>query len=220
MSEITITVRGEHEVRSAPERAVAHATAAVDGPDRSRVVEALAAVAESVRADVEALRGAGGIVEWNSGQASVWTERPWNADGRQLDPVHHAAVDIEAVFDDFAALSRWLDGISVQDGIRIGHIDWQLTPATRARLEREAAASAVEAAVVRASAYASAVGRSTVVPVEIADVGLLQPDGSGGPPAPLMARAAFSADGGAPAIDLRPGDIVVTAAVEARFLAN
>jgi len=218
MSEIVISVRGEHEARVAPERAVAHISAVVDGPDRGRVVEALAAVAEPVRRELEERRAAGGVLEWSSGRASVWSERPWNAEGRQLDPVHHASVDIDAVFEDFPALSHWLDTVAARDGVRLGHIEWQLRPDTRARVERETAAAAVGAAVQRAEAYASALGHTTVTALEIADAGLLQPSPSAA--TPLMARAAFAADAGGQAIDVRPADIVVTAAVEARFRAG
>ncbi len=218
MSEIIIAVRGEHEVRVAPERAVAHVTAVVDGSDRGQVVEALAAVAEPLRRELEARRAAGGLVEWSSARAAVWSERPWNAEGRQLAPVHHASVDVEATFEDFPALSHWLDTVAGRADVRIGHIEWQLRPDTRDTVERETATAAVGAAIRRAEAYASALGHTTVTALEIADAGLRQP----APPqaSPLMARASFAAEPGGPAIDVRPADIVVTAAVEARFRAG
>ena len=86
-----------------------------------------------------------------------------------------------------------------------------------AALEREVAAEAVRAAVERATAYAEALGRTDVVPVEIADLGLL----SQGDPVPMPRMAKMSMDAaGAAALDVRPEDIVVTAAVEARFTAR
>ena len=49
MSHVTLTVRGEAQTRVAPERAVAHVNASVEGAARGEVVERLAALAEPVR---------------------------------------------------------------------------------------------------------------------------------------------------------------------------
>ena len=43
MSDVIITVRGEHELRIAPERATVHMTLAFDGADRAQVVERMTA---------------------------------------------------------------------------------------------------------------------------------------------------------------------------------
>jgi len=222
MSDVVITVRGSSEARVAPERAVAQVTAAVDGPSRGPVVEQIAALAEPVRMDLAARQAAGTIAEWSSQRVAVWSDRPWNNEGRQLDLVHHAAVEISATFTDFIALSDWLNGIAEQAGLRVGTVDWQLSPDTRDRVEGEVAVAAVTVAVERAAAYAGAIGKSTVTPVEIADLGLLTGGGDEGsrPPQMRMARMAMSADAGAPAIDFQPEDIVITAAVEARFTAS
>lgn len=223
MSEVIITVRGHHETRVAPERGIAHVTAAVDGPERGPVVERLAAVAAPLREDLTARASAGSVAEWHSQRVAVWAERPWNQDGRQLDPVHHASVQLTATFTDTIALSDWLNAIADVEGVQIGHISWELSPETRARVERETATVAVAAAVERATAYAQAIGHATLTPVEIADLGLLT-DGDAGPrpEAMRLAKASFMADGtgSAPAVELQPDDIIVSAAVEARFRAS
>jgi uncharacterized protein YggE len=221
MSDVIITVRGESQQLVAPERAIAHVTAAVDGPERGGVVERLAALAEPVRAELTARKAAGGIADWASQRVSVWADRPWNNEGRQLDLVHHASVELTATFTDVLALSDWLNKLAATDGLQVGAVEWELTPETRVRVEREVATTAVAVAVERATAYAQAIGRAEVTPVQIADLGLL---GDGGPavPAPRMfAKASMmAADAGAPpAVDFRPDDIVITAAVEARFTA-
>ena len=82
------------------------------------------------------------------------------------------------------------------------------------------ATDAVAVAVERAIAYASALGRTTVVPIEIADLGLLGEHRPEQPAPRMFARAATAADAAPPAVDFRPDDIVVTAAVEARFTAS
>src|SRR6187399_2890568 len=90
MSDVVITVRGEHEIRLAPDLAVAHVTIHTEGLERGPVVERVAALAQPVRADLEARKEAGGLQEWTSQSVSVWTDRPWGPDGTRLAPVHHA----------------------------------------------------------------------------------------------------------------------------------
>ncbi len=218
MTDVTITVRGESHARVLPERAVAHVTATADGPERTAVIERVSALAEPLRGELAARAATGAVAEWSSQRLSVWADRPWNNEGRQLDLVHHAAVEFTATFVDPTDLSDWLNDIALTDGLQVGAIEWQLTPATRARLEREVATDAVAVAVDRAAAYAAAIGRHEVAPVEIADLGLL---GSATAPAALrmMAKAAAFDSAGA-AVVLRPEEIVVSAGVEARFTAR
>ena len=139
--------------------------------------------------------------------------------------VHYGTVDFTATFTDFAVLSFWAGEVVEREGVQLGWIEWQLTPETRASTERAVASGAVGVAVERANAYAGALGLAAVTPLEIADLGLLTRNVS--PAAPqqermLVAKASFAADssGGAPAVQLQPEDIVVTAAVEARFSAR
>ncbi len=219
MSEVVITVRGEQERAVAPERAVAQITVVADGPERGAVVERIAALAQPVRDDLAARKSAGGVVEWSSRRVAIWSQRPWNADGVQLAPVHHGSVELTATFDDVAALSWWIGEVAERDGVQVNGIDWQLTPATRRAVEAEVAASAVAVAVARATAYADALGLGTVTPLEIADTGLLQ----SAPSTPHSgfdgARMAALRSGGAE-LEFQPEDIVVTAAVDARFAAR
>ncbi|GAA3020291.1 SIMPL domain-containing protein [Microbacterium dextranolyticum] len=220
MSEVTITVHGESETRVAPEIAIAHVTVAADGPARGLVVERIAAVAEPIRADLTARKASGTIDDWSSQRVSVWADRPWNTDGRQLDPVHHASVELTATFTDVLALSDWLNGIASTDGLRIGNVEWLLTPETRAAIERRVATQAVAVAVERATAYAHALGRETIEPVQLADIGLLGDTRPEAPAPRMFARSAAVTMDAAPAVDFQPDDIVVTAAVEARFTAR
>lgn len=220
MSEVIITVRGESERRVAPERAVAHVAASVDGPARRDVVDRASALSASVRERLSSLQSSAALVEWSSQQMSVSSHRPWNNEGVQLDLVHQATVEFTATFDDVAKMSDWLNGVAESDGLHVGHVSWELTPQTRARVERAVAEAAVAVAVDRAAAYASAIGLRTVSPLEISDIGLLAVQ----PPTPesrMFARASMAMDtGGAPGIDLSPAEIVLTAGVEARFRAS
>lgn len=216
MSDVIITVRGEHETRIAPEEGVVHLSVRCDGPERGPVVERIAAIAAPLREELTARQTSGEVTEWSSQHASVWAERPWNNEGTQLPLVHHASVDVVATFTDFAALSWWVSAVAEREGVQIGGVTWQLTSATRRAVEAEVAAHAVQTAVSRATAYANAIGHAAVSPLEIADVGLLgRPESD---PGPRMMRA--MATDASPSLDLQPQLITVTAGVEARFAAR
>lgn len=216
MSEVIVTVRGERERRVPPEHATVHLSVRAEGPERGPVVERVTTLAEQLRDDLIASQRSGEIVEWSSSRVSVWAERPWNADGRQLPPVHHAALDVTATFSDFNAMSWWIGEIAETDAVQVVDVRWDLSPATRAVTEREVATEAVQVAVERARSYADALGMESVVPLEIADAGLLLPHPE---QAPRMMRA-MAADATGSPVALQPADIVVSAAVEARFLAR
>ncbi|WP_426320086.1 SIMPL domain-containing protein [Microbacterium sp. E-13] len=224
MSDVVITVRGEHETRIAPERAIAHLTIRTEGHERGTVVERMAALSEPVRDELAARKSDGSVAEWTSQRVAVWSERPWNNEGKRLAPVHYASVDFAATFTDFTVLSWWAGEVAEREGVQLGWIEWKLTPGTRAETERAVATAAVGVAVERATSYAAALGLANVSALEIADVGLLsRQDRREAAPAPvmLMAKSSFAADsGGAPAVQLQPEDIVISAAVEARFAAR
>lgn len=218
MSEVTITVRGEHSIRLSPERATVRASLRAEGPGRVAVVERVAALTADVRDNLTARRGDGTVDEWSIAQLTAWSERPWS-DGARLAPVHHAAVEVTATFSDFGALSAWASDVAEHEGAQVASIEWQLTPQTRAQREQEVASAAVRVAVERAEAYARAIGRAQVVPIEIADVGLLsRGEQATASFSPKLMRAGFAGEATA-GIELRPEEITLTAAVEARFTA-
>ncbi|MEE6389652.1 SIMPL domain-containing protein [Microbacterium paraoxydans] len=220
MSDVTVTVRGEHEARLAPERATVHVTVRAEGPERATVVDHVMRLAEPVRSSIVGRVDAGTALDWSSTRLSVRAERPWNAEGKRLAPVYYASIDVTATFTEASELSLWISDVSAWDGVEIGGVDWHLTPETRVRVEREVAAQAVGVAVTRAEAYATALGLAEVTPLEIADMGLLSaPPSSGTPLGKARAAVAFAADT-APAMEYEPQDIVLTATVEARFLAR
>ncbi|QKJ19191.1 SIMPL domain-containing protein [Microbacterium hominis] len=224
MSEVVITVRGEHESRVAPEHGTVALAAHAEGPARGAVVERIAALGEPLRAELAERAETGEVSEWSSERVAVWSERPWNAEGTRLAPVHHARLQLSATFTDFAALSWWAGEIAERDGVEISHVSWDLTRETRAAVERQVAADAVAVAVARATAYARALGLSDVSPREVADLGLLAHprafDAADGAPRAMFAAAAMPEGAGGAGIELQPQDLVVRAAVEARFTAR
>lgn len=219
MSEVTITVRGENQTRIAPERAKVHVTARADGADRNRVLETVGAIAGPVREGLESRKDAGTVASWSSARMNVYAERPWNNQGKRLAPVYRASIDFTATFEDFSELSQWVSEISGGDGIEIGYVDWHLTDETRAKVEQEVASEAIHVAVRRAEAYAAALGRKTVTAVAVADQGLMH---SKEQAAPVMMRAMMSSDsmGSGPDMNYQPEEIVVSATVEAQFVAS
>lgn len=220
MSDVIITVRGEHQARIAPEQGVVHASVRAEGPERGAVVERIAALATPLREDLTTRKAARGISDWSSQRVSVWANRPWNNEGKQLDLVHYASVEITATFTDFAALSWWVSDIAERDGVQVDSVSWSLTPATATATEAAVAAQAVSVAVERATAYAGAIGLATVSPLEIADLGLLRGTPEAASHAPKMMRAMAMDATASPAVEFQPEEIVVTAAVEARFAAR
>jgi len=221
MSDVTITVRGESEARVAPERATIRASVRAEGPERAAVVDTAMRLAEPVRTSITDRKNSGTVVEWSSKRLSVRAERPWNNEGKRLAPVYYASIDITATFTEASELSIWVSDISAWDGVEVGWVDWHLTPETRARVEREVAGAAVGVAVTRAETYAEALGRSSVTPVEIADVGLISRHDSAGAAPMLKARgAAFASADSSPGMEYEPEEIVVSATVEGRFIAR
>ncbi len=218
MSDVTITVRGESETRVAPERARVHITVRTEGADRAKVLDAAGRAADPVRESLVARADAATLVEWSSTRLTVHAERPWNHEGKRLAPVYHASIDFTATFEDFSELSLWVTEVSGREAVEVGHVDWHLTPDARATVEQGVAAEAIRVAVLRAEAYAAALGLGGVTPVSLADQGLLQTKESAGP---MMRAMAFAADSaGSVGMTYQPEDIVISATVEARFVAS
>ncbi len=112
MSEVTVTVRGEHEARVAPERATIRVGVRAEGPERTTVVENVMRLAEPVRASITERADAGSVVDWTSKRLSVRAERPWSSEGKRLAPVYYASIDYTATFAEASELSLWVSDIS------------------------------------------------------------------------------------------------------------
>lgn len=219
---VSITVRGSHESWHRPERGTVHLAVAMEGATKDSVYASASQTANAVAGQVTPLfhPDNGPVTWWSSDQVRTWSHRPWNKDGRQLPQVHHAGVDFHVKFNDFEALSRWLTAVAGLPGVTVGGIEWALTDDHSRRLTDEVRTAAVHDARDKAQAYADSLGLGLVRPVELADVGML----GNQPPAPLepslkMARMAVE-NGGGGEISLAPQDIVISAAVDARFVAD
>lgn len=223
---ITVTVAGESERRHPAERATVTLSVGFEGHKRDEVLARSARLHGEVVIQLGTLHSAEAfqlapVVEWSTEQVRVWGQRPWSQTGEQLPIVFHSAASVSATFVDFAALSRWVGEVSLLDGITVNGVVWALSDATQHAVESAAQRDAVAAAVAKADVYAQSLGFTTVTPLAISDVGLLGDDDDNHP-MPRMAMAMDSSRGGAngSVTELKPEEIRVTAAVNARFSAS
>lgn len=223
MQETVVTVEGRFTHHHPAERGTVTLAVGFEGPGRDDVVrrttQAHARLVEQVRALHDP--SAGPVTWWSSQRLSVWGQRPWNNQGKQLAMVHHASVQLEVKFSDLARLADWVEQVAALDGVTVHGVRWALTEVTRRRLVVDARERAVADAVARARVYAGALGLSDVRAVALAEPGML---GDQSRPVPAEAGiamtrgAAKEADGGG--LELKPEDITVESTVHARFAAS
>ncbi len=218
-----ITVQGHFTAWYPAERATVSLTVGFDGARREEVLASASAAVQTVTDSVTRLHDAdaGPVTWWSSDRIRVWAQRPWNSEGKQLAPVHHAAIAVSVKFKDFDALADWLTEIATVPGVQVDGIDWALTEAKRTAVTTEVRARAVRDAADKARVFAQAIGSSDVTATAIADPGMLGVQGAGSEPAPSMMRAAaFASTGGGASFGFTPEDIEVSASVDARFEAR
>ena len=221
-----ITVQGTHTAWFDAERATVHVSAAFDGAKRDEVFARATQAAADATALIQPLFDAanGPVTWWSSDRVNVWSERPWNNDGKRLPLVYHATIGLQAKFDDFDALSRLIEQLAVMEGVNVGGIEWDLTDEKRRSVTDEVRREAVADAVQKASTYAAAAGLGTPSVIAIADPGMLGDAGNGGGPVPAAyERMAFKSQamdaGGGAALSLSPEQIQVSSSVDVRFSA-
>lgn len=218
-----ITVQGRFTAWYPAERATVRLAVSFDGAKRDGV---LSAATESVRTVTDSVKElhdaeAGPVTWWSSDRIRVWAQRPWNNEGKQLAPVHHAAISVTVKFKDFDALADWLSRAAAVPGVQVNGIDWALTEAKRTSVTTEVRSRAVKDAADKARVFAQAIGLGQVTATAIADPGMLGVAGEGPAPAPPMMRAAaYGSPQGGAALDFTPEDIEIAAAVDARFEAS
>lgn len=220
-----ITVQGTHTAWFDAERATVHLSAAFDGPKRDDVFTRATQAAADVTALITPLHdeAKGPVTWWSSDRVSVWSDRPWNNEGKRLPLVFHATLGIQAKFSDIDALSHVIEQAAVMDGVNVGGIDWDLTDDRRTAVIADVRRTAIADAVQKAATYASAAGLGSPAVIAVADPGMLGDGGSGGGigPAPYerMAFKAQAMDAGGASLNLSPQQIQVSSSVDVRFSA-
>ena len=222
MSETIITVAGHGRLRRNPERARVRIGVGFEGSKRDSVLAATRAAHESLTGSLESILDEvnGPVVNWHSEQIRVWGQRPWSQDGTRLPVEFHSAVFVDAEFDDFEALSEWIDVVAIREGVAVDGIEWLLSRETEAVLHTEARHEAIADALTKAREYADALGLGEIAALSISDPGLLDDPvaAGGGRPMAMMASAKSVPGGGG--MELRPSAIEIEAAVHARFRAE
>jgi uncharacterized protein YggE len=222
MSVTTITVRGHHSVKQAPERAEASLSVAVDGAGRQAVVDSANALHTEISESLKKLDGASvaHVTHWSADTVRVWSDRPWSNTGDRLPLVHHAQADFTARFSDFTALSNWLALFSDRDGISVTGVAWSLSHSSESALREQAQLGAVESATAKATAYARALGLTSVRAVELADAGMLPAVGTPTMPGGAALRSAAAFDSPSQSLTLNPAAVSIDATVDARYEAS
>ena len=220
---VEITVSGTHKMALKPERATVHFSAGFEDDEPGRVLALTTGLVTELTGEITELKGAQpSPVTWYAVlpvKTRSW--RPYNNQGNILPMRYSAVAELHVKFADFQALSQYVSRIGGRPGVTLGWVEWALTEATKQNIQAKVLAGAVANARERALTIARAAGASDVVPLEVADPGLLRGlSGAGGGPVPVMAarKAADSGSGGQPDfIQLAPEDIETQATVHARF---
>ncbi|MFT3899247.1 MAG: SIMPL domain-containing protein [Gordonia sp. (in: high G+C Gram-positive bacteria)] len=222
MSALEITVRGRAQRQYRPERGTVSLSAvfteASSEEAHGKALELQSkVVTELTRLDEEK----GVLGDWRANDIHVFGQRPW-VDGKESDRVVYTTrITMTAEFLDFEALAAFLVDLAGRDGLEVSSIAWDVREDSRSRYEAAVRQDAVRDAVAKAQAYADAVGRAAVTAVALADPDMLGSGSDGPMPAPMMARAyAMDSAGGGPTLELRPDDVVIAVAVDARFTAE
>lgn len=216
MTDVEITVRGSHAVTVSPEQATVHVVVSGDGPSSEPVVRQVSQVVAAVHTSLESRQHPvrGPVTRYSIDQIRKGAQRPYNRDGVQLPMVYTAAVSLTATFTNFDELASWAGWAAAMDGLAISYIDWALTDANRAAIERRTRQEAVRDAVRRAQDYADALDLGEV------QVRMINDPGIAGSPQPkaMMARSMANPGGGVPQISLQSEEIEVSSQVEATFV--
>ena len=224
MSETVITVQGRVVGYYVPERARVHLSVGFEASARAVAFDSTTTSADQVRLRVTALldKTSGPVTSYSSDSVQVWSDRPWNQDGRVLDPVYHARIGFVVKFSDFTQLAAFIEDVADLDGVTVGWLEWDVTDTTRSAAVAEVRSRAVKDAVVKATIYAQSIGLGTVKAVAIADEGMLEGVGAATSAGSMMTemRMAGAADQSSPQLSLTPEELQIAAVVDARFIAS
>ena len=215
MTPLEITVRGRAERRYPPERATLHLQTTFNDLDSATAHGKAVQLQSEISAELRRLVEAGAATTWHSDNIHVYGQRPWVNGVESPQIVFTTSISISVEFVDFDALATFLTDWAGREGVQVGSISWDVTAENRRLYEDDVRREAVGDAIRKADSYADACRRGPVAVVALADPDML---GSGPPdaPAPMMARAMYDSAGSG-SLELRADDVVVAAAVDARF---
>lgn len=207
---VKVVVAGHGEIKRQPELGIVTIQVRSTGPEQARVSSDARNTVKMVQDQLTPLASsssseddssaAPAVKEWSSGLLSTYSyfEHP----GANYHSVQHrsartrvyeASVKITATFTDFARLADFSTAMSLVPQTHVQDVSWVLSPETKQRLTAEAISLAYKDAKAKGDAYASALGKTGVTPVEISQ----EHDVPYGTMAarPMMAAAAGGPDG-------------------------
>lgn len=218
---VKVVVSGRGEIKRQPELGLVNIQVRSTSQDQAKVSADVRNTVKMVHDQLEPLASSSSdhdpntpaVKEWSSGLLSTYSyfEHP-GSNYHSVQPksartrVYEASVNISATFTDFTRLADFSTAMSLVPHAEVQDVSWLLTEETKQRLNSEAIGLAYKDASSKADAYATALGKTGVTPVEIS-----QSDdtvfGFGGA-APMMARAAgVPDDNGGERLSCAPQDV-------------
>lgn len=179
---IRIIVSGNGEIKRRPELGILNLRVYASGRDQARVSSDVRETIKIVQDQLKPLVAASNngdpstpaVKEWSSGllstysyEETVGTNRRDDADDSPRVRTHQATVDISATFADFACLTDFSTAMSSVAHAEVRNVDWVLSSETKLRLSSEVIGLACSNAQAKANAYAAALGKTSITPVEI-----------------------------------------------------
>lgn len=207
-----ISVAGQSSITLPAECVIVSVTLGFTGDDRAVVMRDTAALADAVRAKLDAVVADEGGSDARLTGLRTWTKIRYDDKGRPQSPQHVAEVRGSVRVKDLSRVAGFLGDLSSTDGVQIGSLDWRLYDETLASRKPEVLAGAYANAVERAEWIAKAAGKRVLEVTSIEDGGAV----SYAQPRMRMA-AAMAYDESAPAFDLDPEDVEVSASLNVRF---
>ncbi|GAA1217936.1 hypothetical protein GCM10009665_04780 [Kitasatospora nipponensis] len=214
----TVTVYGEAELEVEPDHADLHLTVQIQGRERGSVVRLLA---EELRAARSLLDPYGAAVE-RVADGALWInpERSDSRRGAEKITGYGGGAELEVTVVEFERLGDIVVALAGLEHGTVAGPTWRLR--RDHPVHEQARTQAVQAAVLRARQYASALGSELTGLVSLADQGLGEGESyvASGNRGPVHAAVSYGSLGSfkkSPELDLRPVEQTVRATVVARF---
>ncbi|MFD4292874.1 SIMPL domain-containing protein [Rhodococcus sp. NPDC058505] len=223
---VSITVTGHAERRFTPNRCTVTLRVHADGATREAAAGQAAAAIAAVTDLITALRDDGGPVRrWSLDQVQHTRTRPYHPEGTQQPWLYQSSAPITVTFTDFRAVGPFVTRAAEVDAASVEHLRWWMSRGKEAKRVAAVRRLAVADAIEKAQIYTESLGLGAFHAAAIADTGML---GVPTPPGPLARgamraaapMAAMATDAGGPALVLEPGQVTISADVEARFEAS
>ncbi|GAA4674812.1 SIMPL domain-containing protein [Frondihabitans cladoniiphilus] len=215
----TFVVAGDATISHPAERAIVRIQVALTSTDRGAASRAAVEAHNVVASEAAAHHASGVATWWQADQVATWSYEDHAAGAESPITRYRAQSQLSVTFQDFAVLATWVGRLLEWPSVQVQGIDWLLTVSKQAELLRAARIQAVEDAVTKAADYAAALELGTPALDAVFEEGLRPGLGGGGGSfgRAAMKMSAAPLEGGS--LDLKPGDIEVTARITADFTA-